>query len=361
MSTEFYPLTIASVEQLTEEAIQLRFNIPAELTAEFAYQQGQHLTLKAFIDGVEVRRSYSVCSGVHEQKLVIAIKCINNGIFSNYAFENFTPGMILEVMPPQGQFRSKLSIDNENNYLLIAVGSGITPIISHIQSILAAEPRAKVTLIYGNKSAESVMFYKMLSVIHHYHKDRFQWLNIFTQQQQSIELYNGRINRQKLVDLAAAKVIDLAAVSDVFLCGPEIMIDELSRAFKVWQLDQRHIHSELFFSQQNSREIEDANIKRVQQYHNEMSTVTVKIDGIKTTYEVPKAGESIVDSAMEQGADLPFSCKAGVCATCMAKLVKGKVEMDENHVLTDEELTQGMILACQSHPQTDEVEINFDL
>ncbi|WOH36768.1 2Fe-2S iron-sulfur cluster-binding protein [Thalassotalea fonticola] len=361
MSTDFYPLTIASVEHLTEEAIQVRFNFPAELTTKFYYKQGQHLTLKAIIDGVEVRRSYSVCSGVHEQKLVIAIKCINNGIFSNYAFANFTPGMILEVMPPQGHFRSELSIDNENNYLLIAVGSGITPIISHIQSILAAEPQAKVTLIYGNKSAESVMFYKTLSVIHHYHKDRFQWLNIFSQQQQSIALYNGRINQQKLLDLAAAKVIDLAVVSDVFLCGPEIMIDELSNAFKAWQLDQHHIYSELFFSQQNSREIADANIKREQQYHNETSAVSVKIDGVKTIYEIPKAGDSIVDSAMAQGADLPYSCKAGVCATCMAKLIKGKVEMDEDHVLTDEELAQGMILACQSHPQTDEVEINFDL
>ncbi|WNC68868.1 FAD-binding oxidoreductase [Thalassotalea nanhaiensis] len=360
MSAKFYPLTIVSVEQLTSDAIQVQFHLPAELMTEFSYKQGQHLTIKTDIEGVEYRRSYSLCSGVVEQELEVAIKCIKGGVFSNFAFANFTVGMTLEVMPPQGHFCTELSPDNEHDYLLIAVGSGITPIISHIQSILAIEPKAKVTLIYGNKSAESIMFYKKLSVIHHYHKSRFQWLNVFSQQTDIAELYKGRINQQKLIDLSAANVVDLARVGDVFLCGPEAMIDELRAAFKDWQFDQQHIHSELFFSLPNRSEKSNSAHNQESQKYNETSSVTVKIDGVKTVYKVPKAGESIIDSVMEQGADLPFACKAGVCATCMAKLISGKIEMDENHVLSAEETNAGMILTCQSHPVTDEVEIDFD-
>jgi ring-1,2-phenylacetyl-CoA epoxidase subunit PaaE len=366
MSTEFYPLTISSLERLTKDAIAISFTIPDELKTVFHYQQGQHLTLKADIDGQDIRRSYSICSSVTEQHVAevsiqVAIKRIDEGIFSNFANDKLKVGMTIEVMPPQGHFFTELDHNNNNHYLFLAVGSGITPILSHIRSILALEPQAKVTLVYGNKSTPLMMFREKIAFIKNEHIDRFEWVNLFTREEHEAPLFNGRINAQKLVDLHQAKVIELNAFSDVFLCGPEEMINNVVAAFKHWKFDEAHLHYELFYSGSASDEAANKKAQRAHQYGEKISQVSVKVAGRKTFIELAMDGNNILDAAMEHGADLPFSCKGGVCATCKAKVIKGKVEMDVNHSLTEQEVAEGMILTCQAHPVSDDVEIDFDV
>jgi len=361
MSTEFYPLALSSVDRLTKDAVALSFDVPEELKAKFTYQQGQHLTLKADINGEDIRRSYSICSSVVEQKLQVAIKRIDEGIFSNYANDILSKGMTLEVMPPQGHFYTELSTENNNHYLFLAVGSGITPILSHIRSILALEPKAKVTLIYGNKSTPLMMFREKIAFIKNEYIDRFEWVNLFTKEEHEAQLFNGRISAQKLIDLDQARIIELKTFSDVFLCGPEAMINDVVTALKFWKFDEANIHYELFFSGSAADDIADKKAKRAKEYGEKISTVSVKVSGRKTFIDLAMGGDNILDAAMENGADLPFSCKGGVCATCKAKVISGKVEMDVNHSLTEQEVADGMILTCQAHPVTENVEIDFDV
>ena len=316
--------------------------------------------MKADINGADIRRSYSICNSAQSQKLTVGIKRIDEGIFSNYANDELKKGMTLEVMPPQGHFYTDLMADNKKHYLLIAVGSGITPNLAHIQSILETEPQSTVTLVYGNKSSALMMFRDKISFIKNAYLDRFQLVNLFTREESEAELFNGRINAQKLIDLDKASVIDLKSVDDVFLCGPEEMINEMAAFFKVNKFDEDKIHYELFFAGTSEQQAQESQKERAEKYGEKMSTVSVKVAGRKTTMELSMGGDNILDAAMDSGADLPFSCKGGVCATCKAKVIKGKVEMDMNHSLTEEEVAEGMILTCQSHPVTEEVEVDFD-
>ena len=360
MRTEFHQLTISAVERLTKDAVALTFDVPKELKDEFRYIQGQHLTLKADINGQDTRRSYSICNGVHEEKLSVAVKCIEQGAFSNYANTQLECGMKLEVMPPQGHFYTDLDANNQKNYLLIAVGSGITPNLSHIQSILHSEPKSTVTLVYGNKSSALMMFRDKLSFIKNAYLDRFQLVNLFTQEENEAALFNGRISAQKLIDLDSARVIDLASYHDIFICGPEAMIMEVNEFFKANQVSAERIHYELFFAGTAEEKAQQSKQQRAKKYGEKTASVSVKVAGRKMTMALAMTGQNILDAAMENGADLPFSCKGGVCATCKAKVIKGQVEMDMNHSLTEQEVTEGMVLTCQAHPVSDEVEIDFD-
>ncbi|WP_196137799.1 1,2-phenylacetyl-CoA epoxidase subunit PaaE [Aliikangiella sp. G2MR2-5] len=361
MSTEFHPLKISKLERLTKDAVSISFELPKELADEYQYRQGQHLTLKADIDGHDVRRSYSICNSANEQKLTVGIKRIDAGLFSNYANDKLEAGMTLEVMPPQGHFYTELSETNSNHYLMVAAGSGITPMLSHIQTILENEPKAMVTLIYGNKSTPLMMFREKLSFIKNRFIDRLHWINLFTQEENEAEVFNGRISAQKLLDLNKARVIDLASFDEVFLCGPESMINDVAAFFEVNKMPKEKIHYELFFAGSAEDKASEKIAQRAEKYGEKTAKVSVKVAGRKTTLELAMGGDNILDAAMEAGADLPFSCKGGVCATCKAKVVKGKVEMDLNHSLTPEEVAEGMVLTCQSHPVSDEVEIDFDL
>lgn len=361
MNTEFYPLTIAAVERLTKESVAVTFDVPNDLKETFTYIQGQHLTLKADINGEDVRRSYSICRAVNEQKLQVGIKQIEDGVFSTFANTELKKGMTLEVMPPQGHFYTELSPSNEKHYLFVAVGSGITPVLAHIESILATEPNAKTTLIYGNKSTSLMMFRERICFIKSENIARFNWVNLFTREENEAAILNGRISAQKLVELNAAKVIELDTINDVFICGPEEMINDVVGAFKHWNFTDEQLHYELFFSGSAAKEMAEKQAQRSKQYGEKTSTVSVKVAGRKIFMDLAMGGDNILDAAMESGADLPYSCKGGVCATCKAKVVKGKVEMDLNHSLTDQEVAEGMILTCQAHPVSDDVEIDFDV
>lgn len=361
MNTEFYPLHISKLERLTKDSVALTLDLPPHLVETFRYIQGQHLTLRAMIDDQDVRRSYSICQGVNEQQLQVGIKAIPAGVFSNYANHQLKVGMALDVMPPQGHFYTQLDPDHQKHYLFIAVGSGITPNLSHIRSILATEPQSIVTLIYGNKSTALMMFREDLSFIKNQYLSRFQQINLFTREENEASLFNGRISPEKILALHHAKLIDIGSLSDVFICGPEALINQLVFTFKHWQFSEEQLHYELFFAGADQTQVAEGQARRAAKFGETISTVAVNVAGRKTFIDLLASGDSILDAAMENGADLPFSCKGGVCATCKAKVVKGEVEMDLNHSLTQQEVADGYILTCQAHPISEQVEIDFDL
>ncbi len=360
MSSEFHHLDITSVEQLTKDAVAISLRIPESLTEKYQYTQGQYLTFKAEIDGKDIRRSYSICSSVQEQKLTVGIKRIDGGVFSNKANEDFAKGLKLEVLPPQGHFYTELRGDNKKNYLLLAVGSGITPNLSHLQSILQTEPNSTVTLIYGNKSTPLMMFRDKLCHLKNAYLTRFRWINLFTLEEHEAELFNGRINGEKLLALHNAKVIDINSFDDVFICGPEEMTINVEEFLKIQHFTKDSIHYELFFSGSAEKKTQKSKSARAEKYAGKVATVAVNVAGRKTVIQLPMGGVDILDAVMENGADLPFSCKGGVCATCKAKIIAGKVEMDMNHSLTEQEVSDGFILTCQAHPVSTKVEIDFD-
>jgi len=360
MNTEFYPIKISKVERLTKDAVAIQFDLSTEMKKIFSYIQGQHITLRKQIDGQDIRRSYSICKGVNSDELQIGIKAIQDGVFSNYANTQLQAGMTIDIMPPQGHFYTELSPENNKHYFLIAAGSGITPMLSHIESILSIEPNSKVTLLYGNKKVPLMMFKDRLSFIKNKYMSRFQWINCLTDQDNEAEILNGRVSPEKIIQLHDSKLIDISSFDEVFICGPEDMTLAIAEAFKFWEMKPEKIHYELFFSGTAEKKAIKTQAERAEKFGHEAANISIKVAGRQTKFKLEKGGDNILDAAMEEGADLPYSCKGGVCATCKAKVIKGNVEMDLNHSLTEQEVKDGMILTCQAHPISDEVEIDFD-
>ena len=361
--TKLYSLKIADIRPETDSAICMSFDIPEALKETFAFTPGQFLTLQMTIDGEDVRRCYSICSGIDESRLSVGIKRVEKGVFSNFANDNFKVGDTVEVMPPQGDFTLK-TFDSESskNYMLLAAGSGITPILSLIKSILGREPNAHITLVYGNQKTLTMMFKEELSFIKNRYLTRFNWVNIMSQEDQGTDLLNGRIDNKKGYQLQKQKVIDINTTDEAFICGPESMISEVSRGFRIEGLAEDQIHYELFASSsEDAQLVLDKAKSRVQEYgENRTSKVTVVADGRSNNFDLASVGANILDAGMANGVELPYSCKAGVCSTCKAKLIKGKVDMDIDHGLEQHEIDAGYILTCQSHPITDEVIVSFD-
>ena len=358
---DFYPLHIASVSPETDEAVCVRFQVPEELADVFRFRQGQYLTLRKNLDGREIRRCYSICSAVGEPGLEIAIKRINGGVFSNYANDELKAGDSIDVMPPRGTFTTDLAPGNRKNYMCIAAGSGITPVMSIIETILATEPDSRVTLIYGNRRTSTIMFRERLGFLKNRYLDRFHWINVLSREEQDAEVLYGRINNRKGAELQQKHLIDIASTDEFFLCGPESMISEVSRGLRAESVDESRIHYELFFSSaEDAQAVIEKHHARVLQFGGRVSEVVVRADGRSISFELSADGENILDGAMEHGADLPFSCKGGVCATCKARLVEGEVDMDLNHALSEEDIENGFILTCQAHPVSDRVVVDFD-
>ena len=361
MNTEFYTLSIKSVEPLTRDSVAVTLDVPAELNEIFSYRAGQHLTFKTMITGEELRRSYSICRAESEQCLEVGIKRIENGIFSNYANDSFAAGMTVDVMPPQGMFTLDLDASQPKHYMLIAAGSGITPILSHAQTILETEPESVITLIYANRTTNRMMFRSRISFLKNTYLDRLNWVKIFSKESLDAEILNGRVSAQKLVDLNAASIINLDSVKEVMLCGPEAMIMDVKAFLEANDFPEDKIHFELFHSDSAAKASEAHHAELEQRFGDAESMVTVRSSGRSLQFSLEKSGDTILDKALDEGADVPYACKGGVCATCKALLVKGQVEMDNNHCLTDDEVEEGMILTCQAHPVSDEVEVDYDV
>ncbi len=359
-TNSFDELTLRNVRPETEGAVCLSFEVPDALRDRYGFKQGQYLTLRSNIDGEEIRRSYSICSGVDEQELEVAIKTVEGGRFSMFANASLKTGDTIEVMPPEGSFYTELSSDNDKNYLCIAAGSGITPVLSIIKSILSIEPQSHVTLLYGNQRVASIMFRETLDRLKNRYMSRFQLIHVLSRENRDIDILNGRIDNHKGAELCR-HLLDLESVDDFFLCGPEAMISEVSRGLRGSGIDEAKIHYELFgASAADAAATIAKHHERVRKFSGRLCGVTVKADGRETRLELSPDGENVLDAALDAGVDLPFACKGGACATCKAKLVAGEVEMDVRHALEDTEIEAGYILTCQAHPISDDVIIDFD-
>lgn len=356
--SRFHELTVAEIRRETEDCVSIRFALPDALRPAFAHTQGQHLILKATVEGEDLRRTYSICSGAHEDELRIAVKKQPGGRFSTFVNEELKPGDQLLVMPPAGRFFTLLDPEASRLYVALVAGSGITPVISIVKTTLAREPKSRFVLIYGNRTTASIIFREELEDLKNRWMTRLSVFHVLSAEPQEIELLSGRIDPPKLRTLCE-RVVDPAKVDGWFLCGPAPMIGEAARTLEEQGVDKRRIHFE-YFTAEGNRPRQDLRGAPVALSRAGAARVTAIVDGKRHEFELPFDDLSILDAALAAGADLPFACKGGVCCTCRCKLVEGKVAMTVNYALEDRELEQGFILACQARPLTERVVVDYD-
>jgi ring-1,2-phenylacetyl-CoA epoxidase subunit PaaE len=353
LTPRFHMLRIAEVRRETAEAVSLRLEVPAALAHEYAFVQGQHLTLRTHMDGDEVRRSYSICAGVDDGQLRVAIKRVPGGVFSTWANMHLKAGDEIDVLTPDGRFHTPLDRTRARHYAAFAAGSGITPVLSLLKTTLAREPASRFTLLYGNRRQASVMFHEELEDLKDRYLTRFTLYNLFSREQQDVELFNGRLDGAK-VKAFADTLLPMAVVDEAFVCGPGAMIDEVEQALRACGLPAEHIHVERFgvpgASPVHHAEPGDA----------PHALITLISDGVQREVEFMLHHRSVLDAALQAGLDLPYSCKGGMCCTCRGKLLSGEVRMDKNYSLEPADLAAGYVLTCQAHPLSDRVTISYD-
>jgi ring-1,2-phenylacetyl-CoA epoxidase subunit PaaE len=358
VATHFHTVKVRHIKNETADCISVAFEIPDEQKKLFAYKAGQNLTVRTVVDGIEIRRSYSLCSSPLEKEWRIAIKKIPGGAFSGFAHGILKAGHPLEIMPPTGNFHTPLHAAHKKNYLAFAAGSGITPVISLIKTALVTEPQSSFTLVYGNRTLGSIIFREELEAIKNEFLERFTVIYVLSRTKTDAAINQGRIDAGKC-ELIFGHVLALESVDEFFLCGPAEMIFTVRDWLEEHGVENRKIHFELF-------NVPASPAKQIipgvsESFQGEKSQVTIRLDGIRFSFHLAYQGDAILDAALAQGADLPFACKGGVCATCRAKLIEGKVSMDSNYALEKEELDRGFILTCQSHPRTEKVVVDFDI
>lgn len=358
MSLHFYPLRIKDIRRETHECVSIAFDIPKALEPLFTFREGQNITLKAIIIGEEIRRSYSICSAPIERELRVAIKAVPDGRFSQFANSQLKKGDLLEVLPPTGKFNVPLDPSHKKRYLAFAAGSGITPILSILKTILATEPESEVTLVYGNRSRSSIIFREALEALKNKYLDRFRIIHVLSRERTDASINYGRIDAAKCRALSLA-LVNFRAIDDYFICGPSAMIFDVRDFLLDQGVAAPQIHIELFNTPQQVRPAPGAATASGQA--DQMAAVTIRLDGISFPFELSYTGSSILDAALQQGADLPYACKGGVCATCRAKLIEGKVEMEQNFALEPDELAANFILTCQAHPRSPAIVIDYDI
>jgi len=354
--SKFHRLPVAKVERETRDAVAITFTVPDSLAEPFRFAAGQHLTLRTDIGGEDVRRSYSICSGVHDGTLRIAVKRNPGGVFSGWANESLKAGDVLDVMPPMGHFNMPLAPDNHKHYAGFAAGSGITPLLSIVKTTLATEPRSQFTLFYGNRASGTVMFKEELAALKDIHLTRFNLIHVLSREAQDIELLHGRIDRAK-ADALLRHWLDLDRTDAVFVCGPDGMMHAVAEALRARGYPDAKIRIERFATSVPRHEHKPG--KAPEPGHTECE-VTVVLDGVTRSYTLEKGKESILDAGLKAGIELPYSCKSGVCSTCRAKLVSGEADMDTNFALEDYELARGFVLTCQCYPASDSVTVDYD-
>ncbi|WP_288396134.1 2Fe-2S iron-sulfur cluster-binding protein [uncultured Acinetobacter sp.] len=348
----FIPLTIKAIQYPTEQSICISFDLQDDQKHAFDYMPGQHLTIRHQSEQGELRRCYSICSD-HDEDLSIAIKKIDQGQFSTWANEHLHVGDVLDVMPPQGVFFQKAAKAGGRHFLCIAAGSGITPILSIIKSVLKHQSDAFVTLIYGNRSWKQTMFAEQIMDLKDAFKGRMQLINVFSREFNDSEIFNGRIDTVKLQQLATAGLIPRDA-DHCFACGPESMLDAIETYLPQLGIASEKIHTERFNTGTS------ASLSREQIEQRSEESVNIILDGRELLIEVSKEDDSILDAALRAGADLPYACKGGVCATCKCKVLSGEVEMTLNYSLEPEEIAKGYVLSCQARPISANVRMSFD-
>jgi ring-1,2-phenylacetyl-CoA epoxidase subunit PaaE len=349
----FHALRVSDLRRETDDTVSIAFEVPDDLTEAYAFEPGQHLTIRMPApDGTtEIRRSYSIASGLDDGDLRVAVKNIPGGAFGVYACEKLRVGDALDVMTPAGRFTTALDPAHEKSYLGIAAGSGITPVISLLRSVLAREPESRFVLLYGNRGPTTVIFREALEDLKNRYLDRLQVIHVFSREQQTAPLFNGRLNGDKLRELART-LIDVSSYDEVFICGPEPMTLDVRETLVELGVDPTHVHMELYGSSPPTA-------PRVHHETGQRRRLTFLWNGVKTDVEA-HPDDTVLEAGELAGLDLPYSCRGGVCSTCRAKVLEGEVEMDRNYALEGWETDAGFVLTCQSHPTTDRLVVDYD-
>lgn len=354
----FHPLRVKKIERETEDCVTIEFDVPEELKNTFLFTQGQNLTIKKVLRGEELRRNYSICSSPLDHCLKVAVKKVDGGVFSSYANDELKEGDILEVLPPTGKFYTPLHPSQKKSYVAFAAGSGITPMLSIIKTTLMTEPESSFTLVYGNRTRNAIIFKEALEALKDKFIHRFRVYHILSRERTDAAINYGRIDIPKLA-LLFDKVINESSTNEFFICGPEEMIFCIKGYLEGRGVDSNRIHFELFtVPGQKTSTVKKEIIE--EEAKGPKANVSVKLDGIMFDFELGYDSKSILDAALQQGADLPYACKGGVCTTCKAKLTEGAVKMDVNWGLEPDEVAAGYILTCQSHPTTEKITVDFD-
>jgi ring-1,2-phenylacetyl-CoA epoxidase subunit PaaE len=355
VALHFHKLSVKNIRQETKDCVSISFEIPDEIENDFLFKQGQNVTIKINIDGEEARRSYSICSSPHDKELRIAVKKVYDGLFSTFANDVLKEGDVLEVLPPTGTFFTEVNTANKKNYVFFAAGSGITPVISIVKTILLVEPESKVTLVFGNRTVASIIFKEELEALKDKYLQRFRMYHVLSRERTDSDINYGRVDEKKCRQFS--RLINFNFVDEFFICGPEPMIFTVKAFLENMGVEKKKIHFELFTTPAG-KHIKIYTPEKTQEESG--SDITVKFDGRSFDFKLDFNSNNILDAALAQGADLPFSCKGGVCTTCKAKLIEGKVEMEVNYGLEQEEVEAGFILTCQSHPRSKRVIVDFD-
>ena len=356
--SQFYKLNIKDIYKETDDTSVVSFEVPVHLQSVFKYAQGQHLTLKADIDGEDVRRSYSLCSSPLENEWKVAIKQIPGGKFSTFVNNEVKAGDLIEVMEPSGNFGVTVKPEDSKNYIFFAAGSGITPVLSMLKTHLKAEPNATCKLFYVNKTAKSIIFKEELEQLRNTYFGRLEIYYFLTKERRDIQLFNGRFDDDKMKVLTKT-FIDIPDTNEVFLCGPEKMVNYVSEYLINAGLRKDLIHFELFVTGLTEEDIKRA--ERLAKQNVEGTEITIVDGGKEFSFTMTKEYDNILDAALGAGADLPFACKGGVCSTCKCRVVEGSVEMKINYALDEKEVSQQLVLSCQAVPTTDKVVVDFDV
>lgn len=353
----FHKLTVSDIYKTTSDCAVLTFEVPDDLKETFQYQQGQYLTLYAEINGEDVRRSYSLCSSPLDNEWKVAVKKIDGGRFSTFANDVLKPGDELQVMPPNGQFFTKVNKNQAKHYVLFAAGSGITPMLSIMKTHLAAEPESTFTLFYLNKNVKSIIFKEEIEGLKNQYFGRVRIFHLLTREARNAELFNGRFTKEK-IETFCKMITPVAQIDEAFICGPEEMIFLIKDTLAEAGLDIKKIHFELFSSPDQKK---NGKAKKVIIDRSDFTKVTIIDGGKDFHFEIGKDDpDNILDAALAKSADLPFACKGGVCCTCKAKLIEGTVKMKVNYALEEDDVKKGYILTCQAVPTSAKVVVDFD-
>ena len=356
MAEHFHRLKVAEVVPETDEASSIRFEIPYDLKEAFRFKAGQHLTLRAEINGEEVRRNYSLCTAPSDNDVMVTVKRIAGGVFSNWVGDSLKAGDSVDVMTPHGSFTTYFDPATRRHYVGIAGGSGITPVMSLIRTALGEEPNSRFTLFYGNRDSSSIIFLEALAALKNEYMGRLEIFHFLAEEEGDIELFNGMLDKARCDEAIDSLVGTPADVDAWFICGPGPMMDAAEAALLDRNIDKDRIHIERFTAGRPSAALA-AQMAELQEKAAGL-TLSVTLDGRTRKVEFSQA--NILDSARESGLPAPFACKAGVCATCRAKVTSGKVEMAARYGLTDEEIAAGYVLTCQSVPVGDGVAVDYD-
>ncbi len=351
----FHPLTVEAVEPVTDDSVAITFAVPPELREDYAFTQGQHLTIRTELAGDDVRRNYSICSPVSSGVLRVAVKRLPGGAFSEHALDVLEPGDVLDVMTPSGRFFTELDPANAKHYVCVAAGSGITPVLSIVATTLETEPHSTVTLIYANRTHRTVMFLEEVEDLKDRYRERLQLIHVLSREPQEVELFSGRLDTdrmQRIID----SLLPVDTVDEWFLCGPFDMVSSLRKLLVAEGVSKRSVHAEVFHVESAPPVRRTAPVTA----DAEGAEVTITLDGRKSRFRLATDGPAVLDAALAVRSDAPFACKGGVCGTCRAKVLEGSVEMDTNWALEPDEVEKGYVLTCQSHPTSDTVVLDYD-